>query len=115
MSNAYSAPEHKKFPISLSLVIKLVKEQFPRWAHLPIKPIELDGWDNKTFRLGEEMSIRLPSAKEYALQVDKEQKWLPILAPQLSFTIPKPLALGQPSNDYPSKWSIYEWIPGEIA
>lgn len=61
------------------------------------------------------MSIRLPSAEKYAVQVQKEQKWLPILAPHLSFSIPDPIAQGNPSKSYPWKWSIYRWIEGESA
>jgi aminoglycoside phosphotransferase (APT) family kinase protein len=101
--------------ITLSLVTDLVTEQFPQWAHLSIRPVELSGWDNRTFRLGEEMSIRLPSAKGYASQVQKEQKWLPILAPHLSFLIPEPIAQGNPSKNYPWNWSVYRWIEGESA
>lgn len=104
-----------KLEITESLVTALIAEQFPQWAHLPIRPVELSGWDNRTFRLGEEMSIRLPSAEEYAPKVQIEQKWLPLLAPHLSLSIPKPLALGQPSKNYPWHWSIYQWIEGESA
>lgn len=49
--------------ISVSLVGRLVREQFPQWADLPIEPVEFDGWDNRTFRLGEEMIVRLPSTE----------------------------------------------------
>jgi len=101
--------------ITLSLVTDLIAEQFPQWAHLSIKAPELSGCDNRIFRLGEEMSIRLPSAEKYAPQVQKEQKWLPILAPHLSFRIPEPLAMGQPSKNYPWNWSVYRWIEGESA
>ncbi len=59
--------------INVVLVRRLVDAQFPRWADLPIKPVRSDGWDNKTFHLGEEMSVRLPSAQAYAAQVEKEQ------------------------------------------
>ena len=61
------------------------------------------------------MSIRLPSAKGYASQVEKEQKWLPRLAPCLSCRIPEPLGMGQPSKRYPWNWSVYRWIEGESA
>ena len=101
--------------ITLSSVTELVAQQFPQWAHLPIRPVELSGIDNRTFRLGEEMLIRLPSAATYALKVQKEQKWLPKLAPHLSYLIPEPIALGQPSKNYPWHWSIYGWIEGESA
>ena len=33
------------------LVRRLVAGQFPQWAELPITPVEVDGWDNRTFRL----------------------------------------------------------------
>lgn len=101
--------------ITLSLVTDLIKEQFPQWAHLSIKPVEFGGHDNRTFRLGQEMSIRLPSATEYALKVQKEQTWLPILAPHLSFSIPQPLAMGHPTKHYPWNWSVYKWIEGASA
>ena len=39
--------------ITVALVAELVAEQFRRWAHLPVRPVALDGWDNTTFRLGD--------------------------------------------------------------
>jgi aminoglycoside phosphotransferase (APT) family kinase protein len=35
--------------------------------------------------------------------------------PLLPLPIPEPLAIGQPSDDYPWKWSIYRWIEGDTA
>lgn len=101
--------------ITVLLVTDLISQQFPQWSHLPIKPVEFSGWDNRTFRLGNDMLIRLPSAERYAAKVAIEQKWLPILALHLSLAIPKPLAMGQPSKDYPFYWSVYQWIEGESA
>lgn len=101
--------------INIPLVHRLVATQFPHWAHLPIKPVEFGGWDNRTFHLGEQMSVRLPSDAEYAPSVEKEQKWLPKLAPLLPFPIPTPLALGNPTEEYPWHWSIYQWLDGEAA
>jgi aminoglycoside phosphotransferase (APT) family kinase protein len=104
-----------KFPIDESLVSRLVATQFPEWAHLPIRPVDFGGWDNRTFHLGEQMTVRLPSAAAYVLQVEKEQRWLPQLAPHLPLPIPVPLAMGQPGDGYPWHWSIYRWLEGEIA
>lgn len=89
--------------------------QFPKWANLPINQVEFSGWDNRTFRLGNNMSVRLPSEEWYAAQVEKEQYWLPKLAPFLPFQIPIPLALGNPDKNYPRQWSIYQWLEGENA
>ena len=104
-----------KVDINVSLVGQLINEQFPQWADLHIKPVEFDGWDNRTFRLGEDMAVRLPSAKAYTGQVGKEHRWLPILAPLLPLLIPIPLAMGIPTNDYPWHWSVYRWCKGKNA
>lgn len=101
--------------ITVSLVRSLIAKQFPQWAYLPIKPVELSGWDNRTFRLGDDMTVRLPSHEAYEAQVKKEQKWLPLLATRLPVAIPTPLAMGIPSDEYPLHWSIYRWIDGENA
>lgn len=73
------------------------------------------GWDNRTFHLGPDMTVRLPSAARYAAQVPKEQHWLPKLAPFLPLPVPVPLALGVPAFGYPWNWSIYRWLEGETA
>jgi aminoglycoside phosphotransferase (APT) family kinase protein len=106
---------NKNFIIDEALVHCLISLQFPQWKDLPIRPVALSGWDNRTFHLGEQMLIRLPSAADYALQVEKEHKWLPKLAPFLPLPIPVPLAIGEPANGYPWKWSVYRWLEGKTA
>ena len=105
----------KKADITPELVSRLVATQFPQWAGLPVRPVDVDGWDNATFRLGERMSVRLPSSQAYVGQVDKERRWLPILAPQLPLPIPEPLAIGKPGCGFPRPWSVYRWIEGQTA
>jgi aminoglycoside phosphotransferase (APT) family kinase protein len=102
-------------PIDVWLVSRLIATQFPQWADLPIKPVKFGGWDNRTFHLGPHMTVRLPSAAAYSLQVEKEQRWLPRLAPLLPLPIPVPLAMGQPGEGFPWHWSVYQWLDGEIA
>ena len=101
--------------INVNLVQQLVSSQFPDWSNLKITEVHPNGWDNRTFRLGDRMSVRLPSAARYSLQVDKEQKWLPVLSEKLPLPVPKPLARGEPNHNYPYNWSIYEWIDGHTA
>src|SRR5438105_7105952 len=108
-------PSMEKAEITPALVSSLVAAQFPQWAGLPITRLEVDGNDNTTFRLGEEMSVRLPSAERYVAQVDKEQRWLPILAGHLPLPIPQPLARGAPGSGYPWPWSVYRWLGGSSA
>jgi aminoglycoside phosphotransferase (APT) family kinase protein len=101
--------------ITADVAGRLVARQFPQWAGLPVTPVKTKGWDNITFRLGGELSIRLPSADSYAAQVGKEHRWLPVLARQLPLPIPEPLAMGRPGEGFPWPWSIYRWIAGEPA
>ena len=101
--------------IDASLVRQLIAEQFPQWAGLPVRMVEPNGWDNRTFRLGDELSVRLPSAAGYVPQVEKEARWLPRLAPHLPLPIPVPVALGRPGAGYPWPWSVRRWIAGETA
>ncbi|WP_085025432.1 aminoglycoside phosphotransferase family protein [Ensifer aridi] len=101
--------------IDVSLVKRLIAAQFPQWGDLPVMPVRHGGWDNRTFHLGDEMTVRLPSAASYAFQVEKEQRWLPQLAPLLPLAIPVPLAMGRPDQGYPWHWSVYQWRAGEIA
>lgn len=101
--------------IDTALVRRLVATQFPQWKNLPVRPVAIGGWDNRTFHLGEQMLVRLPSAEEYAENVEKEQQWLPRLAPLLPLPIPMPLAMGKPAEGYPWNWSIYRWLEGETV
>lgn len=104
-----------KFKIDIHLACRLIAAQFPQWVDLPIQPIKPEGGDNKTFRLGDQMTIRLPRAREYSHQVKKEQYWLPKLAPLLPLPIPTPLAMGKPTEEYPWHWSIYQWLIGSVV
>ncbi|MBP7709597.1 MAG: aminoglycoside phosphotransferase family protein [Rickettsiales bacterium] len=101
--------------INTNTATKLIAQQFLQYSHLPIREVEIQGHDNRTFRLGSDMLVRLPSAEIYAAKVAIEQKWLPFLAQNLSVKIPHPIALGQPCDYYPWHWSIYSWIDGVSA
>lgn len=108
-------PEFGRDDIDAALVRSLVADQFPQWTTLPVTPVEPGGWDHRTFRLGENMLVRLPSAPGYVPQVAKEQTWLPRLASRLPLPIPEVLGAGRPTKRYPAPWSIYDWKPGEPA
>ncbi|WP_233586137.1 aminoglycoside phosphotransferase family protein [Micromonospora sp. BL1] len=99
----------------MAQVRRLVADQFPHLAGLRVEPVANGGWDNWTFHLGPELLVRLPSAAEYALAVEKEHLWLPALAARLPLPVPAPLAKGEPGAGYPYPWSIYRWLDGETA
>ncbi len=98
-----------------TLVRDLIATQIPQWKDFPVRPVAHGGWDNRTFHLGEQMLVRMPSAAQYAAKVEKEHRWLPILAPLLPLQIPVPLVMGEPADDHPWKWSIYRWLEGETV
>ena len=101
--------------ITASLVRRLIAAQFPKWSDLDVVPVDLAGWDNVTFRLGEDMSVRLPSGEGYATQVAVEVRWLPWLAPRLPLPIPEPIGVGRPDETFPLPWSVRRWLPGSPA
>ncbi|MGV9249833.1 aminoglycoside phosphotransferase family protein [Streptomyces sp. NPDC003697] len=101
--------------IDAALVRRLVAAQFPRWADLSVTPVRSAGTSNVTYRLGEDMVVRLPRTAGAAGDVDKEHTWLPRLAPALPLAVPVPLGRGAPGEGYPWPWSVYRWLDGESA
>jgi aminoglycoside phosphotransferase (APT) family kinase protein len=102
-------------PIDAALVERLVAEQFPAWSGLPVHEVDPQGWDNRTYRVGDGLSVRLPSAAAYVPAVEKEQRVLPYLAPLLDVAVPEPVALGRPGSGYPFPWSVRRWLAGSVA
>ncbi len=108
-------PPDGRAGIDAGLVRRLLAAQFPQWADLPVRPVEADGWDNRTYRLGDDKTVRLPTATGYVPAVAKENTWLPRLAPHLPVAIPAVLGEGRPGEGYPFPWSVRGWLPGETA
>ncbi|QEW01978.1 aminoglycoside phosphotransferase family protein [Microbacterium lushaniae] len=101
--------------IDAGLVRELLAEQFPHWAGLPVRAVAAGGNDHRMFRLGDDLSVRLPSAPGYVAQVEKEQTWLPHLAAAVPLPIPRVHGRGRPSPRFAAPWSVYGWIPGAPA
>ncbi|MEV1242639.1 aminoglycoside phosphotransferase family protein [Nonomuraea sp. NPDC049750] len=99
----------------VALVRHLLAGQFPRWAELPIAPVDSYGTDHDIYRLGDHLVARLPRIGWATKQAAKEAEWLPKLAPHLPLALPVQLAMGRPAEGYPYDWSVYEWLPGANA
>jgi aminoglycoside phosphotransferase (APT) family kinase protein len=97
------------------LVRRLLSEQFPEWAGLPLSPVEHAGTESAVFRLGEDLAVRLARRHGRAEPGGKELEWLPRLAPLLPLDIPVPVAQGHPTADYPWYWDVHTWVDGETA
>lgn len=101
--------------IDAALVRRLLAEQFPHWADLPLSRIAPQGTVNAIFRLGDGLSLRLPRREGSTMPGGKEFDWLPRLAALLPFEVPVPLAQGRPSLLYPWFWDVYTWVEGDSA
>lgn len=99
----------------VALAARLLAAQFPAWAGLPIRPVRSAGTDHGLYRLGDDMAVRLPRVRTAALQVDKQHRWLPRLAPLLPLAVPEPLGQGAPGEGYPWPWSVCRWLEGRDA
>lgn len=98
--------------IDAELVRRLVAGQFPAWAGLPVTRVASSGTDNAMFRLGDDLVVRLPRIAGAADGVVVEQTWTPRLAPHLPVAVPEPVAVGEPTDDYPFTWSVCRWLEG---
>lgn len=95
------------------LVERLVAEQFPGLAGMPVRELRTTGTVNAIYRLGEELYARMPLVGAWADGLENELAWLPKLAPHLSLRVPEPVAVGRPAGDYPFAWAIYRWLGGQ--
>ena len=98
-----------------ALVRGLLASQMPALADLPLAVVEPWGTDNAIWRVGVDLVVRLPRIHWAAGQVEHEARWLPQLAPHLPVEIPEAVAVGEPSDDYPYRWAVHRWIPGDSA
>ena len=98
--------------IDTSLVRELVAAQFPQWAALPLEPADSSGLVNAVYRLGTDLSVRLPFRPTITDEVRREQAKLAALAPLLPVAIPSVEAIGSPTDAFPGMWSVHRWLNG---
>ncbi|MGI5350475.1 aminoglycoside phosphotransferase family protein [Streptomyces sp. CA-250714] len=94
------------------LVRRLLRAQFPRWADLPIARLASGGTVNAIYRLGEDLTVRLPLRPGGAEAIAMEARLLPRLAPLLPLPIPEVVATGAPGEGFPWAWAVHRWIEG---
>ena len=98
-----------------ALVRRLLAGQFPQWSELPLQRIEPSGTVKAIFRLGDDLSVRLPRREGPTESGSVELEWLPKLAPQLPVEVPVPVAQGRPDAEYPWFWEVHTWVDGEVV
>lgn len=95
--------------IDEQLVRALLAEQFPEWAELPLVRAG-DGTVNVIWRLGDELSIRLPRRAE---REQAEDRILDAVA-TLPVEVPRLVAVGKPGAGFPWEWVVQTWLHGEL-
>lgn len=111
MTNGTPAAE---VDINERLVRRLLREQRADLADQTITLVDV-GWDNATYRLGENLAVRLPRRRLAVALIENEQRWLPVLAERLPLPVPLPVWIGPPGADYPWPWGIVRWLHGRTA
>lgn len=105
--------------VSAVTVRRLVAAQMPRWAHLPVTAVPSSGTVNAVFRLGEDMSVRVPLQADepdaVRAQVEAEASAAGELHGRTPFATPEPLAVGEPGDGCPVPWSVQTWLSGVDA
>ncbi|HEX7307996.1 aminoglycoside phosphotransferase family protein, partial [Lentzea sp.] len=99
----------------VSLVDSLIRSQFPRWRGLPVTRVHHGGTNNALYRLGDELAVRLPRIGWAKDEAERDFGIVPRLAPHLPVAVPEPLELGEPTEDYPYRWTVVRWLPGGIS
>jgi aminoglycoside phosphotransferase (APT) family kinase protein len=101
--------------VTPELAARLVAEQFPPWAGLPVRALDVAGSDNVMLRLGEELVLRFPRVVSAVGSLEVEAQWLGWLAEVVPLAVPEVVALGQPGAGYPWPWAVLRWVPGKDA
>lgn len=103
--------------VTEDLVRALLREQHPDLAELPLVLVGT-GWDNRVWRVGGDLTVRLPVRAQAAPLIDHELRWLPTLVACLpkpdagGLSTSAPLRTGEPGRGYPFRWTIGPWLPG---
>ena len=90
--------------VDSGLAQRLVAEQFPELAALPIRLLG-SGWDNTVFGLGADWVFRFPRKEVIVSFLETEIEVLPALAPLLPIAVPVPRHIGIPSEAFP--WPFF--------
>lgn len=93
-------------------VTRLIAEQLPEYADLPVSRLEATGSSNALFRLGDQLLVRAPRERGGSATIQKEARWSPAIAAALPVQVPTVVALGRPTSDYPESWSVVDWVDG---
>jgi aminoglycoside phosphotransferase (APT) family kinase protein len=109
-----SALHEDELPVDAGLVRRLVDRSLPQYSGLSIEPLSRSGSSNSLFRLGDELLVRLPRQPGGSTTIEKEARWLPVVAAGLTTAVPEVVGLGEPGFGYPEKWAVTTRLEGQV-
>ena len=109
-----SGPPPAHPSISRTLARRLVERQLPGMAHLEVGE-RFDGWDMVVYRLGDDLSLRLPRVEAAVGPLAREARLLSTVGAAWTFPHPRVVANGLAQDDYPWPWAVVSWLPGRTA
>ena len=105
--------------VDVDVVRRLISDQFPHWADLPVDEVRTAATVNAIFRVGDSLVARFPLNDGEPAQVlellAREAEAAREFAGVSTVPAPEPVALGEPGHGYPLAWSVQTWLPGRDA
>ncbi len=109
-----SGPPAAHSSISRDLAEALIASQHPDLAHLDLGE-RFDGWDMAVFRLGTDLTIRLPRVEAAVGPLELEARLIAEHGAGWDFPHPQVVRMGRPEHGYPWAWSVVAWLPGRTT
>ncbi len=105
--------------VSVEVVRQLVRDQFPRWAAAPVRPLRSTGTVNAIFLIGGAHAARFPLRAQDPVEartwLESEHRAIGEFATHSPVPTPSPVAIGEPGHGYPLPWAVHTWLPGDTA
>lgn len=105
--------------VTAATVRRLVADQMPRWAGLPVTALRRTGTVNAVYRLGADLAVRVPlragDPDAARAEIEREAAAARELHGRTPVPTPEVLAVGEPGAGCPVPWSVQTWLPGTDA
>ena len=105
--------------LSQELAAQLITDLLPGTDPATIRLLPTSATTSTVVRIGEDLAARFPlepsdpDAARAALTAEHEA--MAEFAAVCPLPAPEPVALGEPSAEFPMPWSVQTWVPGEVA
>ena len=83
----------------------------PELAGLSLTPVGA-GTDNRVYRLGEGLALRIPRTIDASRRLQKEVRWMPRVTQNLPLQCPTVICDFAPTVCGSFRWVVYDWIDG---